>query len=57
MTKIILKNNKEYKVPVGGISTKNKDLIVKICTNESLEAVRDVFENPENVNFQKMYKF
>ena len=50
MTKIILKNNKEYEVPVGGISTKNKDLIVKIHTEETLEAVRATFENPENVS-------
>ena len=49
MTKIILKNNKEYEVPVGGISTKNKDLIVKIRTDEALEDVRVVFEDPENV--------
>ena len=49
MTKIILKNNKEYEVPVGGISTKNKDLIVKIRTDEALEDVRAVFEDSENV--------
>lgn len=49
MTKIILKNNKEYEVPVGGISTKNKDLIVKIHTDETLEDVRAVFEDPENI--------
>lgn len=50
MTKIILKNNKEYEVPVGGISTKNKDLIVKIHTDETLEDVRAVFEVSENVS-------
>ena len=50
MTKIILKNNKEYEVPVGGISTKNNDLIVKLHTDEALEDVRAIFENPENVS-------
>ena len=48
MTKIILKNNKEYEISVGGISMKNKDLIVKIRTDESLEDVRNIFKNPEN---------
>ena len=50
MTKIILKNKKEYEVPVGGILTKNNDLIVKLRTDEALEDVRAIFENPENVS-------
>lgn len=48
MTKIILKNNKEYPIPIGGTNSTAKKLVLKIQTEEEYETVREIFNNPEN---------
>lgn len=53
MTKIILKNNKEYPIPVGGTNSTAKKLVFKVQTNEGYEAVREIFNNPENTAFMR----
>ena len=53
MTKIILKNNKEYPIPVGGTNSTAKKLVLKIQTEEDYEAVREIFNNPENTAFMR----
>ena len=51
MTKIILKNNKEYPIPVGGTNSTAKRLVLKVQTDEEYETVREIFNNPENTAF------
>ena len=48
MTKIVLSNQKEYEIAVGGAESKNGSLILKLVTDDALETVRDVFKNTEN---------
>ena len=48
MTKIVLSNQKEYEIAVGGADSKNGSLILKLVTDDALETVRSVFENAEN---------
>jgi hypothetical protein len=48
MTKIILKNNKEYPIPIGGTNSTAKKLVLKVQTEEEYETVREIFNNPEN---------
>ena len=48
MTKIILKNNKEYPIPIGGTNSTAKKLALKVQTEEEYETVREIFNNPEN---------
>lgn len=48
MTKIILKNNKEYPIPIGGTNSTAKKLVLKVQTEEEYETAREVFNNPEN---------
>ena len=48
MTKIVLSNQKEYEIAVGGVESKKGSLILKLVTNDALETVRDVFKNTEN---------
>lgn len=48
MTKIVLSNQKEYEIAVGGAESKNGSLILKLVTDDALETVRGIFENAEN---------
>lgn len=48
MTKIVLYNQSEYEIAVGGAESKNGSLILKLVTDDALETVRSVFENAEN---------
>ena len=50
MTKIILKNNKEYPIPVGGTSSTSRKVTLKLRTDEDYEAVRETFSNAENTS-------
>ena len=50
MTKIILKNNKEYPIPVGGTNSTPKKLVIKVQTEEEYEAVREIFADSENTS-------
>ena len=53
MTKIILKNNKEYPIPIGGTNSTAKKLVLKVQTEEEYETVREIFKNPENTAFMR----
>lgn len=49
MTKIVLSNQSEYEIAVGGAESKNGSLVLKLITDDALETVRNVFGNIENV--------
>lgn len=50
MTKIVLKNEKEYPITIGGTSSTKNELKLKIITDEALENIMKVFKNKSNTS-------